>query len=218
MRTVFTTLFCFMLCATHASAQSPVADARGETPATAPRVQNPVAAARGKKIDLSLGYSYVNHWESNSYRVGLNGADASFTLGTSRLGIRMDLGYARAANVHGTGRHSDVFSYLAGPVFYPARHRNFDTYIHALVGAARVSGPVPRDGGGFLLGGWAWGYAWAVGGGVDYWILHSIAIRTGVDYMRAAYFDSSLAIQGQNNIRTTATVVYYFGRPSRIWR
>jgi len=64
----------------------------------------------------------------------------------------MDLGYARAANVHGTGRHSNVFSYLAGPVFYPSRHRNFDTYIHALVGAARVSGPVPRNGGGFLLG------------------------------------------------------------------
>ena len=95
MRTVFTTLFCFMLCATHASAQSPVADARGETPATAPRVKNPVAAARGKKIDVSLGYSYVSHWESNSNRVGLNGADASFTLGASRLGIRMDLGYAR---------------------------------------------------------------------------------------------------------------------------
>jgi len=31
----------------------------------------------------------------------------------------MDLGFARAANVHGTGRHSDVFSYLAGPVFIP---------------------------------------------------------------------------------------------------
>ena len=44
------------------------------------------------------------------------------------------------------------------------------------------------------------------------------AIRTGVDYMRTAYFDSSLAIRGQNNIRTTAAVVYYFGRPSRTWR
>jgi len=218
MRTVFTTLFCFMLCATHASAQSPVAAARSEAPVAAATVKNPVAAARGKTIDVSLGYSYLSHGESNSNRVGLKGADAAFTLGTSRLGIRADLGYARAANVHGTGRHSDVLSYLAGPVFYPARHRHFDTYIHALVGAARVSGPVPRNGGGFLLGGWATGYAWAVGGGVDYWILHSMAIRTGVDYMRTAYFDSSLAIRGQNNIRTTATVVYYFGRPSRTWR
>jgi len=75
--------------------------------------------------------------------VGLNGGDTSFTLGTSRLAIRADWGYARAANVHGTGRHSDLLSYLAGPVFYPSRHRNFNTYIHALVGAARVSGPVP---------------------------------------------------------------------------
>jgi hypothetical protein len=46
----------------------------------------------------------------------------------------------------------------------------------------------------------------------------SMAIRTGVDHMRTAYFDSSLAIRGQDNIRTTATLVYYlfwyFGRPS----
>ena len=153
MRTVFTTLFCFMLCATHASAQSPVAAARGEAPVASATVKNPVAAARGKAIDVSLGYSYLSHGESNSYRVGLNGGDTSFTLGTSRLGIRADWGYARAANVHGTGRHSDLLSYLAGPVFYPSRHRNFNTYIHALVGAARVSGPVPRNGGGFLLGG-----------------------------------------------------------------
>src|ERR1700719_919175 len=163
MRTVFTTLFCFMLCATHASAQSPVANARGETPAAAPGVQNPVAAARGKKIDVSLGYSYVSHGESNSNRVALNGEDASFTLGTSRLGIRMDLGYARAANVHVTGRHSDVFSYLAGPVFYPARHHSFDTYIHALVGppGSVVRFPVMAadsfsgDGRGAMPGQWA---------------------------------------------------------------
>jgi opacity protein-like surface antigen len=218
MRTVFTTLFCFVLCATHASAQSPVPAAKDETPVAAAMVKNPVGAARGKTIDVSLGYSYVSHGESNSYRVGLNGADASFTLGTSRLGIRADLGYARAANVHGTGRHSDVLNYLAGSVFYPVRHRNLDTYIHALVGAARVSGPVPRSGGGFLLGGWAWGYAWAVGGGVDYWISRSMAIRTGADYMRTTYFDSSLAIRGENNIRTIAAVVYYFGRRSPTWR
>src|SRR5258708_22317844 len=92
MRTVFTTLFCSMLCATHASAQSPVAAARGETTVAAATVKNPVAAARGKTIDVSLGCSYVSHGESNSYRVGLKGADASFTLGTSRLGIRADLG------------------------------------------------------------------------------------------------------------------------------
>src|SRR5882762_10206518 len=84
MRTVFTTLFCFMLCATHASVQSPVAAARGEAPVASATVKNPVTAARGMAIDVSLGYSYLSHGESNSYRVGLNGGDTSFTLGTSR--------------------------------------------------------------------------------------------------------------------------------------
>ena len=156
--------------------------------------------------------------ESLSNRVALNGADATFTIGYSRLGLRADLGYSRAANVHGTGRHSDVFSYLAGPVFYPTAHRNVDTYIQALLGGARVSGPVPLNGGQFLLGGWATGFAWAVGGGVDYWLSDSVAIRTGVDYMRTAFYDPSLAIRGQNNIRATASVVYFFGKRSRMRR
>jgi hypothetical protein len=134
MRAVFRTLFCFALCGTPAIAQSPV------------------APASGRVIDVSLGYSYISHADSFSNRVGLNGADASFTMGINpRLAIRGDLGYARAADVLGSGRHSDVFSYMAGPVLY----------------------------------------------------------------MRTAYFDASRAIRAQNNIRTTATVVYFLGK--RFW-
>lgn len=197
MRTIFSTLFCFVLFATHASAQLPV------------------PAARGKTIDASLGFSYVSRPGGFSNRVGLKGADASFTIGYSRLGLKADLGYARASNFGGTGRHTDVFTYMAGPVFHPTLHRNFATYIHALGGAARVSGPVPLTGGGFLLGGWATDFAWMVGGGVDYSVTDSIAMRTGVDYMRTSYFDPSLRLRGQSNFRTTATVVYYFAKPSR---
>ncbi|MHB8502858.1 MAG: hypothetical protein ACYDCG_01030 [Candidatus Acidiferrales bacterium] len=196
MRIIFAALFCFVLCAAQASAQLPVAPARGVT------------------IDVGLGYAYMSHALSPSNRVGLNGADASFTIGYSRVGIKVDLGYARTSNVLGTGHHSDVLSYLAGPVFHPTLHRKFDTYIQVLGGGARVSGPVPLAGGGLLLGGWATGFAWAVGGGVDFWATDSIAIRTGVDYMRTTYFDPSLTLRGQNNIRTTAAVVYYFQRRS----
>jgi opacity protein-like surface antigen len=197
--TVCTTVFCISLCATHATAQS----------------AHP--AATGRTIDVSLGYSYMSRGDSLSNRVGLHGADASLTIGSSRLAIRADLGYVRAANVAGTGRHSDVLSYLAGPVFYPTNHRQVDTYVHALLGGAWVTGPVPRNGG-FLLGGWVTGFAWAVGGGVDYWLTDSMALRMGGDYMRTAYFDNSLAIRGQNNIRATAAVVYFFGRRSRTRR
>jgi len=84
-----------------------------------------------------------------------------------------------------------------------------------LVGGARVSGPILTNGGTILLGGWTTGYAWAVGGGVEYWVTDSMAIRTGADYLRTSFYDSSLAVRGQSNLRTTATVVYYFGEPTR---
>jgi opacity protein-like surface antigen len=200
MRTIFTTLFCFMLCASHASAQSPV------------------SAAITRTIEVSLGYTYVSQEESHSNRIGLNGADASFSVGLySRLAIRADLGYARAANVLGSARHSDVLSYLAGPAFYPTTHRHVDTYIHALVGGARVTGAVPPNGGGFLTG-YVNKLSWALGGGAEYWVSDSIAIRTGAEYLRTAYFDTSLTIRGQNNIRATVSAVYFFGKRSRTKR
>jgi len=128
------------------------------------------------------------------------------------------VGYARASNLLGTGRHSTVFSYLAGPVFHPAAHRGFDSYVHVLVGGAKVSGPILTNGGLILLGGWATGYAWAVGGGVEYRVTDSMAIRTGAAYLRPAFYDSSLVVRGQSNLRATATLVYYFGKQSRRWR
>ena len=197
MRTIFATLFCLVLFPAPASSQLPV------------------PAAKGKTIDVSLGFSYVGRPGDVSNRGGLNGADTSFTIGYSRLGLKADLGYARASNFAGTGRHTDILTYMAGPVIHPTMHRNFATYIHALGGAARISGPVHLGGGGFLLGGWATDFAWMVGGGVDYSVTDSISMRTGVDYIRTSYFGPSLSLRGQSNFRTTATVVYYFAKSSR---
>jgi opacity protein-like surface antigen len=94
-------------------------------------------------------------------------------------------------------------------------HRRLSTYVHALVGGSRVSGPIAANDGRILLGGWSFGYAWALGGGVEYWVTDSMAIRTGADYMRTAFYDSSLVVRGQSNLKTTASVVYYFGMRSR---
>jgi opacity protein-like surface antigen len=193
MRAIFMTLFCFIVCAADASAQSAV------------------TAGKVRSVDVSLGYSFVSQTSSQSTRVGSNGVDANVTLGlNAHLAVRGDFGYARSANLLGAPSHSSVLSYLAGPVFYPATHGNFDTYVHALLGGARVSGPVPTNGG-ILIGGWATGFAWAVGGGVDYRVSNSFALRAGVDYLRTGYFSPSLTIQGQNNIRATGGVVYMFG-------
>jgi hypothetical protein len=163
---------------------------------------------------MGLGYSYVSQQGNQSQRLGLQGADATFTIGFSRLGITADVGYARASNVLGTGRHSAVLTYLAGPVFHHTLHRSFDSYVHVLVGGAKVSGPILTNDGTILLGGWTTGYAWAVGGGLEYWATESMAIRSGADYLRTSFYDSSLGVRGQGNLRSTASVVYYFGKPS----
>jgi opacity protein-like surface antigen len=229
MKILFSALFCSLLCSAPVSAQSSIAGASGEAPAAAasaetplapirpikPRKkQTPVATARSKTMELGLGYSYVSQLGKQSERLALPGADASFTVDFSRLGITADVGYARASNVLGTGRHSAVLTYLAGPVYHHTVNRRFDSYVHVLVGGAKVSGPILTNGGIILLGGWTTGYAWAVGGGVEYWATESIAIHTGADYLRTPFYDSSLVVRGQRNLRTTATLVYYFGNPS----
>ncbi|HEY6267188.1 MAG TPA: hypothetical protein VIX11_02730 [Candidatus Acidoferrum sp.] len=87
-------------------------------------------------------------------------------------------------------------------------HRHFDAYIQVLMGAARVTGPVPLNGGGFLLARWMTNNAWAIGGGVACCVSSSLAIRTGADSMRTAYFERVLPIGDGNKVRTTATIVY----------
>lgn len=232
MRILFVALFCSLLCTVPASAQSSIAGASGEAAAAASaeappvpiksvkpiRSEAPIATAKSKTIEMALGYTYLSQPGSQSNRLGLRGADASFTIGFSRLGITADVGYARASNVLGTGRHSAVLTYLAGPVFHHPVRRNFDTYIHVLVGGAKVSGPILTNDGTILLGGWTTGYAWAVGGGVEYWATDSIAVRSGADYLRTSFYDSSLVVRGQSNLRTTAAVVYYFGNRLHIHR
>jgi opacity protein-like surface antigen len=193
MRTIFTALV--LLFPAHASAQLPLAPATGKT------------------IDLGLGSSYVRQGQNISGPVSLTARDANVTIGYSRFELKVDVGYARSAPLGGTGRRSAVLSFLAGPVFHPTIHRNFDTCVQVLAGAARVSGPVPLGGGRYLLGGWASDLAWAVGAGVEYRVTDAIVIRTGVDYTRTSYFDPSLTLRGQSNIRSTASMVYSF-----LWR
>jgi len=162
MRILFPALFFSLLFTPPASAQSSIAGASGAAPAAAAsaeappaaikpvkpiRSEAPIATAKSKTIEMAVGYTYLSQPGSQSNRLGLRGADASFTIGYSRLGLKVDLGYARASNFEGTGRHTDVLTYMAGPVFHPTMHRNFATFIHALGGAARVSGPVPLTGG-----------------------------------------------------------------------
>lgn len=183
------------------------------TPAQSPTPTAKVPTSLG---EAGLGYSYVNASIAPANRVGLNGLNANATLDIpARFGIKLDLGYARASNVFNTDRHADMLTYLIGPVIYPVSRGRFGTYVHALVGGARITGPVPVTGGFFTA--YANKFAWAVGGGLDYPLTRfapRLSARIGVDYLHTAYFDPSKTIGGRSNARVIVGIVYSF-RSSR---
>ena len=173
--------------------------------------QNPVFAGVAPSMEAGIGYSYVNLAIPSQYRLAMNGVDASLTADFHpRLGIRLDLGYNRASNVLGTNRHADLLSYMAGPVFYPVRRRNLNVYTQFLLGGARETG-VNFNAGGEMLTGWVNHFAWSAGTGVQYRFTPSFSLRLGADYMRTSFFNSNLAIEGQNNVRSAVSLVYTFG-------
>lgn len=176
--------------------------------------QSPNAGAIGPTVNISLGYSYLNVEMPSSSRIAINGAEASATIDYfPRLGLRLDLGYARAPNVLGTGHHSDVLSYLGGPVFYPASHKRLRAYVQGLIGGARVTGPVSLAGGG-LGTGYVNRLSWGAGCGLEYELSSSLSFRVGSDYLHTAFFSPAQTIQGQNNLRTSGSIIYYFGTHS----
>jgi opacity protein-like surface antigen len=179
------------------------------TPAQSPTPTGEVHFGVG---EAGLGYSYVNDSIAPPNRVGLHGLDANATLDIpARFSIKIDLGYTRAANVFNTDRHADMLTYLVGPVLYPVARGKFGTYVHALIGGARITGPVPTSTGFFTA--FANKFAWDVGGGLDYRLTRfspRLSVRIGADYLHTAYFDPTQTISGRSNVRAVVGVVYSF--------
>jgi opacity protein-like surface antigen len=175
------------------------------------KAQNPVFAGAAPSLEAGIGYSYLSVDVPSQNRIPMNGVEASFSADFHpRLGIKFDVGYNRAFNVFDTRRHADLLSYMAGPVFYPVRRRKFSAYTHLLLGGARETGVNFTASGGVVTG-WMNRFAWAAGGGVAYRLTPSFSARLGADYMRTSFFNSNLEFEGQNNMRTSASLVYTFG-------
>jgi opacity protein-like surface antigen len=171
-------------------------------------VRKPVFVGRGLSVRVSGGYAFLSLGIASSGRTNLSGPDASVTADFSpRFGVSGDVTYVRASNVLDTGRHADVLSYLAGPVFYPFRTAKLTTYVHGLACGARVTGVIPQTGGDYETG-YANKVPWAVGGGVEYQISTSVSFRGGGDYQHTYFFNSDGMIRGQNDMRAVCSVVY----------
>jgi opacity protein-like surface antigen len=175
-----------------------------------PIARAPIFVGKGVTVRASVGYAYASLSLPLSNRLNLSGVNATATADFSpRIGISVDSSYVRAANILDTGRHADVLSYLAGPVFYPTRAAKLTTYVHGLFGGARVTGVIPESGGEYQLG-YVNKFSWAVGGGVEYQISPSFALRTGGDYQHISFFNSAMEVEGQSGFRAACSLVYAF--------
>jgi len=174
--------------------------------------QGPIVTATGPEVEMHGGFEYIGQQvPGQGSSVPMYGVDTGMTVGVSRhLGVRLDLGYARAGNLFGSGHPSDILSYMAGPVFFPVRTRRVSPYVQLLVGGARVTGATPDGQGGYVRG-YANELAWAGGGGLEIHTAREFSLRVGADYLHTSYWDPNFALAGQGNLRGLVSFTYYLG-------
>ena len=155
---------------------------------------------------------FMSQTSASQPRINLNGIDANALVRlTPRWAGTIDFSYARAGNIPGTGHSDSVFSGLAGPVYYVKEGEGMEIFVHALIGMAWVDSAVPV-GPNAIFKGYETRFSYAFGGGVERPLFGPFAIRGTADYQRTTFVDSTLALQGQNNIRLMGSIQYRFGR------
>jgi len=168
----------------------------------------PSPAVAGPAFDLSAGYSHLSMAIPGAGRANFNGLDFSGNIGLSpRWGATFDSNYLYTPEVLGTHHQGYVLSLHTGPVFYPVAHGNTRVFIRALAGMALVDGAVPitesED-----FHGWLLRPSYAFGGGVEHPVSGQLALRVIGDYLRTDFYDSTGAVQPQNNLRLTVSFVF----------
>lgn len=173
--------------------------------------QGPVFAGVAPSYEAGIGYAYVDAGVPSETRLAMNGIDL---LGTAdfnrRFGIHLDLGYARNFNAFSSNHTADLLTYMAGPVFYPLRKRNFTVYTHVLFGGARETG-VNFEPDGQIVTGFVNRFAWDAGVGVQYRMSRSFSVRVGADYLHTTFFNSNIELAGQSNLKPSVSLIYTFG-------
>jgi hypothetical protein len=175
----------------------------------------PARAQITPKYEISGGYQYMAYYgASGASRTNMNGAAGSITYNYYRwLGVSADVsgGYNRESSTDPAfnGATTTVFTYLAGPRFYPFGHHKLTLHGEAMFGGGYLRAgvpavpPFPQQ----TLTNNA--FAWMAGMGVDYSIRDHWAIRLQGDYLSTRFFSSTAGSQG--NERAVVGVVYRFG-------
>lgn len=157
---------------------------------------SPARAQDRQRYEISAGYSY-RRADTSVGPFNMNGIDATATRNmNSWLGIEADVG----------GYHTEGFreeTYLSGLRVSTRLRGKSSVFGNVLVGG------VHANAGGRGLPSYSNGFATAIGGGVDYSLTKTIAIRL----VQADYLQTRLGQSAQNNVRVTIGVAFRFGNP-----
>lgn len=183
-------------------------------PAPAPRKQHKKERREISRYELFGGFAYRSNYQTNYQGVAsapyYSGWVGSFDRNFLRLlGVEGELSgvYKNQGVITG---NAAVYTFLAGPRFYPLGHRKFTPFIHVLAGIGMqrlTTGP---------FGGFSQTTttntvkAWEGGGGLDWFLSPHWAIRVIEFDFGGANFVGGNSTQGPK--RYSAGVVYHFGK------
>jgi hypothetical protein len=176
------------------------------------RAQGPVIAGVAPVVEGGVGYTYLNSQVPSQGNLRMYGLLLSASKDmNAHFAAKLEVGYSRTSDAFQTGRSADILTYMGGPAFYPIRRRKFSIHVQALVGGVRETG-VNFENDGTLVRGFVNHFGWAGGVGFQYRISEALSVRPEVEYFRASFFNSNVAIQGQTNLRPSVSFIYTFGR------
>jgi opacity protein-like surface antigen len=170
------------------------------------------------KAEIFGGYSYFSAdiretvpFQSNpSDRISLNGWNASLTGYMNRFfGVTADFGgHYGSPEVSGSTLDTKIHTFMFGPQI-ALRSERANVFAHALFGGAKVKADNP------IIGNVVddTGFAWGVGGGLDFGLSKNFAVRPAqFDYIWTKAKPTGLPDpdQAQNNFRYSAGVVLRF--------
>jgi hypothetical protein len=176
------------------------------------RAQGPAIAGVAPVIEWGVGYTYMKSNVPSEGNLPMTGVTVSGNADlNARFGAKLEVGYSRSVDAFQTGRRADILTYMGGPIFYPVRRPNFSIHAQVLVGGARETG-VNFESDGTLVRGYVNHLAWAGALGFQYRFSSALSLRPEVEYLRTSYFDSTVTIKGQTNLRPSLSLMYTFGR------
>jgi opacity protein-like surface antigen len=163
------------------------------------------------KVDVFAGYSYLqaNPGVSGVDTFHLNGGSASVAYNFNHFDHLLsgvaDFGGYTNGNLLSTHVSGTLSTYMFGPRISYRHLGRITPFGQVLFGVAHA------DASAFGTANTQNAFAMAVGGGVDYRLLHHLALRPfQVDYLMTRFNVGTTGTQTQNNLRVSTGVVFRF--------